>query len=80
MFDQTPQDRLGFTLHRRVFKMALYPIPGWEDEVNDASIIPYEYGDDTSEDLYNEMFDGMYLCALAIYIYAYSLLQVSMQT
>jgi len=45
-------------LHGRVFKMALYPIPGWADEVNDASIIPYDYDKDTGLDLYDEMFEG----------------------
>ena len=81
MFDKTPHDRLGFALHGRVFKMALYPIPGWADEVNDASIIPYDYDEDTGLDLYDEMFEGMYLCtpSLAIYIHAYLLLQASTQ-
>ena len=79
MFDQTPYDRVGFTFRGCVFKMALYPILRWADEVNDASIMPYEYEDDTSEDLYNEMFNRMYLCALVIYIHVYLLLQASTQ-
>ena len=58
MFDKTPHDRLGFTLHGCVFKMVLYSIPGCEDEVNDASIIPYDYDEDTGQDLYKEMFKG----------------------
>ena len=83
VFDKTPHDRLGFTLHGCVFKMVLYSIPGCEDEVNDASIIPYDYDEDTGQDLYKEMFKGRHaaptVCALVIYIHAYLLLQVSTQ-
>ena len=79
LFDKTPHDQLGFTLRGRVFKIALYPTPHCADEVNDTSIIPYDYDEDTGRDLYDEMFEGMYLCTPTIYIHAYLLLQVSTQ-
>jgi len=63
LFDKTPHDRLGFTLHGRFFKIALYPTPHCADEVNDASTIPYVYDEDTDSDLYDEMFEGRYLSA-----------------
>ena len=54
LFDKTPQDRLGFTLHGCFFKMALYPTPHCADEVNDAGTIPYVYDEDTDSDLYDQ--------------------------
>ena len=79
LFDKTPHDQLGFTLHGRFFKMALYPIPHCADEVNDTGTIPYVYDEDTDSDLYDEMFEGRYLSALIIHIHAHLLLQGSMQ-
>ena len=60
MFDKTPHDRLGFSFHGRVFDIALYPTPRCGDEVNDASIIPYNYDEDTNWNLYDDMFGGGY--------------------
>jgi len=63
LFDKTPHNQLGFTLHGCVFKIALYPTPHCADEVNDASTIPYDYDDITGTDLYDEMFEGRCLCS-----------------
>ena len=60
MFDKTPHDRLEFSFHGRVFDIALYPTPPCGNEVNDASIIPYNYHEDTGRDLYDDMFGGGY--------------------
>jgi len=58
LFDKTPHDQLGFTLHGRIFKMVLYPTPHCADEANDASTVPYFYDEDTDSDPYDGMFEG----------------------
>jgi len=58
VFDKTPHDRFGFSLHGRVFNIALYPTPYFLGQVNDATIIPYDYEEDTGSDLYDDIFEG----------------------
>jgi len=58
LFDKTPHDRLKCSLHGRVFAISLYPNPPIATLTNDPSIIPYDYDEDTEEDLYDDVFEG----------------------
>ena len=58
LFDKTPHDLLKCSLHGRVFGIGLYPNPPCGEATNDASIIPYDYEEETDSDLYDDTFDS----------------------
>ena len=58
LFDKAPHDLLKCTLHGRVFSINLYPNPPYGEATNDASIIPYDYDEETDSDLYDDTFDS----------------------